>query len=78
MVTALQFFMGSDEPAEDSEDEDEVNNLILVERKKSCNVFFAQDMNEVMRETGMATRVNKKSRKREKQLGKVKKTLKVT
>lgn len=78
MVTALQFFMGSDEPAEDSEDEDEVNNLIFVERKKSCSVFFAQDMNEVMRETGMATRVNKKSRKREKQLGKVKKTLKVT
>jgi len=56
MVTALQFFMGSDEkPEEESEDEDEA---------------------VVKREAGMALRVNKKSRKREKQMGKVTKMLK--
>nr|CAG4649176.1 EOG090X030C [Scapholeberis mucronata] len=57
MVTALQFFMGSDEKAEDTDSE-------------------AEDEKEVIREVGMAARVNKKSRKREKQMDKVKKTLK--
>ncbi|XP_032786649.2 protein SDA1 homolog [Daphnia magna] len=57
MVTALQFFMGSDEKQEDSDSEAENENVII-------------------REVGMAARVNKKSRKREKQMEKVKKTLK--
>ncbi|KAI9557356.1 hypothetical protein GHT06_017184 [Daphnia sinensis] len=57
MVTALQFFMGSDEKQEDSDSEGENENVII-------------------REVGMAARVNKKSRKREKQMEKVKKTLK--
>nr|CAG4646896.1 EOG090X030C [Megafenestra aurita] len=57
MVTALQFFMGSDEAKEDSDSDGE-------------------NENDVIREIGMAVRVNKKSRKREKQMEKVKKTLK--
>nr|CAG4641542.1 EOG090X030C [Eurycercus lamellatus] len=57
MVTALQFFMGSDEKEDDSDSE-------------------AENENEVIKEVGMAARVNKKSRKREKQMERVKKTLK--
>nr|CAG4636856.1 EOG090X030C [Ceriodaphnia reticulata] len=57
MVTALQFFMGSDEVKEDSDSENENENVII-------------------KEVGMAARVNKKSRKREKQMERVKKTLK--
>ena len=38
---------------------------------------LTQNENEIIKEVGLAARVNKKSRKREKQMDRVKKTLKV-
>jgi|APCry1669189534_1035231.scaffolds.fasta_scaffold13968_1 protein SDA1 len=58
MVTALQFFMGSDAPEEDSDSD-------------------GDNEHDVIKEVGMANRVHKKSRKREKQMKQVTKALKV-
>ena len=80
MVTALQFFMGSDEVKEESDSEAEVLNLITLIfsfLSNFCHFLVLKNENVIIREVGMATRVNKKSRKREKQMEKVKKTLKV-
>jgi len=57
MVTALQFFMGSDAPEEDSDSD-------------------GDNEHDVIKEVGMANRVHKKSRKREKQMKQVTKALK--
>lgn len=79
MVAALQFFMGSDEKEEESDSEAEVGKFKSVTEKWYAHKFFPvlKDEKTVIREVGMAARVNKKSRKREKQMEKVKKTLKV-
>ncbi len=81
MVTALQFFMGSDEVKEDSDSENEVMYYLflasLLQFFYFCNLIIQQNENVIIKEVGMAARVNKKSRKREKQMERVKKTLKV-